>query len=184
MSNPNPSPQAYNAILASVLRQQNYSFWSAEQDVSNLSNGHYGTYSATANKQFGDIDVRLMAAYRTFDSVGTAVSRGLPFESNTYKYNFPKYESWQTELTVNGKSFDDKLQWTTGLFFFKERSPNDGGFLYQFLPSAAGPPQAVAGRQFSITDWSNNSEQNTSYAAYAQATYNIWSDTRLTAGVR
>lgn len=184
VSNPNPSPQAYNAILASVLRQQNYSFWSAEQSISNLSAGDYGTYSATANKQFGDTDVRLMAAYRTFDSVGTAVSRGLPFESNTYKYKFPNYQSWQSELTVNGKSFDNRLQWTTGLFFFTERSPNDGGFLYQFLPSAAGPPQAVAGRQFSITDWSNNSEQNTSYAAYAQATYNIWSDTRFTAGVR
>ena len=63
-------------------------------------------------------------------------------------------------------------------------SPNDGGFLYQFLPSAAGPPTAAAGKQFSITDWSNNSEQNSSYAAYAQATYSIWSDTRFTAGVR
>jgi len=184
VSNPNPSPQAYNAILASVLREQTYGFWSAEQDVSNFSTGHYGTYSATANKRFGDIDVRLMAAYRTFDSVGTAVSRGLPFESNTYRYNFPNYHSWQTELTVNGKSFDNRLQWTTGLFFFNEQSPNDGGFLYQFLPSAGGPPQAVAGRQFSITDWSNNSEKNSSYAAYAQATYSILPSTRFTAGVR
>src|SRR4051812_8017346 len=173
VSNPNPSPQAYNAILASVLREQNYSFWSAEQDVSNLSQGHYGTYSATANKTFGDVDVRLMAAYRTFDNTGTAVSRGLPYESNTYKYRFPNYQSWQTELTVNGRSFDNKLQWTTGLFFFNEKSPNDGGFLYQFLPSAAGPPTAAAGKQFSITDWSNNSERNSSYAAYAQATYSI-----------
>jgi len=184
VSNPNPSPQAYNAILASVLREQTYGFWSAEQDVSNFSTGHYGTYSATANKRFGDIDVRMMAAYRTFDSVGTAVSRGLPFESNTYRYNFPNYHSWQTELTVNGKSFDNRLQWTTGLFFFNEQSPNDGGFLYQFLPSAGGPPQAVAGRQFSITDWSNNSEKNSSYAAYAQATYSILPSTRFTAGVR
>ena len=184
VSNPNPSPQAYNTILASVMREQTRSFWSAEQDVSNLSAGHYGTYSATANKNIGDIDVRLMAAYRTFDNVGTAVSRGLPFESNTYDYNFPDYKSWQTELTVNGKSFDNKLQWTTGLFYFNERSPNDGGFLYQFLPSAAGPPTAVAGKQFSITNWSNNSEKNSSYAAYAQATYSIWPDTRFTAGVR
>src|SRR3954467_7595193 len=184
VSNPNPSPQAYNAILASVLREQTYGFWSAEQDISNLSAGHYGSYPATANKKFGDIDVRLMAAFRTFNSTGTAVSRGLPFESNTYKYNFPNYQSWQSELTVNGRSFDDKLQWTTGLFYFNERSPNDGGFLYQFLPSAAGPPTAAAGKQFSVTDWSNNSEQNSSYAAYAQATYSIWSDTRFTVGGR
>lgn len=184
VSNPNPSPQAYNAILASVLREQTYGFWSAEQDISNLSQGRYQTYSATANKRLGDVDVRFMAAYRTFTNTGTAVSRGLPFESNTYKYFFPNYESWQSELTVNGKSFDNRLQWTTGLFFFNERSPNDGGFLYQFLPSAAGPPAAAAGKQFNITDWSNNSEKNSSYAAYAQATYSIWSDTRFTAGVR
>lgn len=184
VSNPNPSPQAYNTVLASVAREQTYGFWSAEQDISNLSAGHYGTYSATANKKFDNVDVRLMAAYRTFDNTGTAVSRGTPYESNTYKYNFPDYESWQSELTVNGKSFDNKLQWTTGLFYFSERSPNDGGFLYQFLPSAAGPPTAAAGKQFSITDWSNNSEKNSSYAAYAQATYSIWSDTRFTAGMR
>jgi len=182
VSNPNPSPQAYNAILASVLREQNYGFWSAEQDISNLSAGHYETYSATANKKFDDIDVRLMAAYRTFDNTGTAVSRGLPFESNTYKYNFPKYESWQSELTVNGKALDNKLQWTAGLFYFTERSPNDGGFLYQFLPSAGSGPTAL--RPLQVTDWSNNSEKNSSYAAYAQATYSIWSDTRFTAGVR
>jgi iron complex outermembrane receptor protein len=125
-----------------------------------------------------------MAAYRTFNNNGTAVSRGLPFESNTYKYNFPDYESWQTELTVNGKAIDNKLQWTTGVFFFSERSPNDGGFLYQFLPVAAGPPLAQTGKQINVTDWSNNSESNSSYAAYAQATYSIWSDTRVTAGVR
>ena len=34
-----------------------------------------------------------MAAYRTFDNTGTAVSRGQPFESNTYDYNFPNYQS-------------------------------------------------------------------------------------------
>ena len=185
VSNPNPSPQAYNAILASALRQQNYGFWSAEQDISNLSQGHYQTYSATANKSFDDIDVRLMAAYRTFDNTGTAVSRGLPFESNTYDYNFPKYESWQSELTVNGKALAGKLQWTTGLFFFNERSPNDGGFLYQFLPSAGSAPAATpANRQFQFTNWSNNSEENSSYAAYAQGTYSIRADTRFTAGVR
>ena len=184
VSNPNPSPQAYNSLLASVMREQNYSFWSTEQDISDLSAGHYGTYSATANKTFGDVDARLMAAYRTFSNTGTAVSRGQPYESNTYDYNFPNYQSWQTELTVNGKSFDNKLQWTTGLFFFQEQSPNDGGFLYQFLPSAAGPPTAASGKQLQVTDWSHNSEKNSSYAAYAQATYSIWSDTRFTAGVR
>ena len=184
VSNPNPSPLAYNSLLQSVAREQQSGFWSADQDVSSLSQGHYETYSATANKSIGDIDIRAMAAYRTFTNTGTAVSRGQPFEANTYVYNFPYYHSYQSELTVNGKSFAGKLNWTTGLFWFNEKSPNDGGQLYLFLPSAGSAPTAAGGKQLTVTDWSHNSEQNSSYAAYAQATYSITPDTRFTAGVR
>jgi iron complex outermembrane receptor protein len=184
VSNPNTSPATYNTFLNSIAREQVAGFWSVDQDVSNQSRGNYGTYSAIINKSFGDIDVRLMGAYRTFENFGTAVSRGQPFETNTYRYSFPNYQSYQSELTVNGKALNNKLQWTTGLFYFNERSPNDGGQLYLFLPSAGSAPTAAAGKQITITDWSNNSEMNSSYAAYAQGTYSIWSDTRLTAGVR
>ena len=184
VSNPNPSPLAYNSLLQSVAREQVSGFWSADQDVSNLSQGHYETYSATANKSIGDIDIKAMAAYRTFANTGTAVSRGQPFEANTYVYNFPYYHSYQSEVTVNGKSFGGKLNWTTGLFWFNEKSPNDGGQLYLFLPSAGSAPTAAGGKQLTVTDWSHNSEQNSSYAAYAQGTYSITPDTRFTAGVR
>ena len=87
-----------------------------------------------------------MAAYRTWDSTGTAVSRGQPFATNIYIYNTPDYQSWQSELTVNGSALDDKLKWTTGLFYFTEQSPNDGGMLYLFLPSAGSAP-SPSGRQ-------------------------------------
>ncbi|HEY4274652.1 MAG TPA: TonB-dependent receptor, partial [Rhizomicrobium sp.] len=184
VSNVNPSPAAYNSLLNSVAREQQYGFWSAEQAVSNLNVGHYQTYSATANKSFGDTSVKLMTAYRTWNSTGQAISRGQPFETNTYLYNTPNYESWQSELTVNGSAFADKLKWTTGLFYFNERSPNDGGLLYLFLPSAGSAPQAAGGKQITITDWTRNSEENSSYAGYAQLTYSIFSDTRVTAGVR
>lgn len=184
VSGVNPSPAAYNALLNSVQRQQAAGFWTAEQAVSNLSRGSYRTYSITADKSFGDIDVRWMGGYRTWQNFGTAVSRGQPFETNTYLYQFPNYQSWQTELTVNGNALNDRLKWTTGLFYFRERSPNDGGYLYLFLPSAGSAPSPVAGRQLTVTDSSRNSEENTSYAFYAQATYNLFSDTRVTAGIR
>ncbi|HEY2836057.1 MAG TPA: TonB-dependent receptor, partial [Rhizomicrobium sp.] len=184
VSNPNPSPAAYNSVLNSIAREQKFGFWSAEQALSNLDEGHYQTYSATANKSFEDFSVKLMAAYRTWDSTGTAVSRGQPFVTNSYFYNTPNYESWQSELTVNGSAFDDKLKWTTGLFYFTEQSPNDGGTLYLFLPSAGSAPTATSGKQITITDWSHNSEENSSYAGYAQLTYSILPDTRVTAGVR
>ncbi len=183
-SNPNPSPAAYNSVLNSLAREQNYGFWSTEQAVSDVDVGHYQTYSAIANKSLGDTNVKLMAAYRTWDSTGTAVSRGQPFATNIYTYNTPDYESWQSELTVNGSAMDDKLKWTTGLFYFTERSPNDGGMLDLFSTNAGAPPSPISGKQITVTDWSKNSEQNSSYAAYAQVTYSIWSDTRVTAGAR
>jgi iron complex outermembrane recepter protein len=184
VSNVNPAPAAYNALLNSLAREQTDGFWSTEQAKSNFSTGHYETLSATANKNLGDMDVKLMTAYRTWNNSGTAVSRGQPFETNTYVYNFPDYQSWQSELTVTGTALDSKLKWTTGLFYFNENSPNDGGKLYLFLPSAGSAPTAAPGKQITITDWSGNSEVNSSYAGYAQATYSIRDDTRLTAGVR
>ncbi|HKD47534.1 MAG TPA: TonB-dependent receptor [Rhizomicrobium sp.] len=179
----NTSPLAYNALINSVNRQQAYGFWSTEQTLSNADVGHYHTVSATADKLFGDVDVKLLGAYRWFDSFGSSNSRGLPYDTTNFSYGFPRYQSWQSELTVNGNGFDNRLKWTTGLFFFQESSPDDGGSEYLFLPSA-GSPAPAAGKQITVTDWSNNGERNTSYAAYAQGTYSITSDTRLTAGVR
>jgi iron complex outermembrane receptor protein len=191
VSGVNTSPAAYNAVLNSVAREQTYGFWSTEQAKNGLSKGHYQTYSLTANKAIDDINIKAMAAYRTWDNSGISVSRGQPFETNTYNYNFPQYESWQSEVTVTGKALDDKLQWTAGLFYFNERSPNDGGTLALFStnggsvpPAAPSGPAAASGKQITFTDWSHNSEENSSYAAYAQGTYTLWDDTRLTAGVR
>src|SRR6185503_11007655 len=81
-------------------------------------------------------------------------------------------------------AFADRVKWTGGLFYFDERSPNDGSLLYLFLPSAGGAPTAASGKQLTITDSRANGEENRSYAAYAQATWTILDGTRLTAGVR
>jgi iron complex outermembrane receptor protein len=180
----NTDPRAYNALLNSVAREQKYGFWSTEQAVSNVSVGHYQTWSATANKSLGDLDVRLMSAYRTWDNNGTAVSRGQPYVNNAYIYQFPDYQSWQSELTVNGTAMDSRLKWTAGLFYFNERSPNDGGYLYLIPTSTGGPPLPAPNKQITITDGSRNTEENSSYAGYAQATYTVLEGTRLTAGVR
>ena len=181
----NTGPAAYNSLLNSVAREQTEGFWSTEQAESNLDVGHYQTVSATADKKFDDdIDVKLLGAYHWFDSTGQAISRGLPYVANIYLYQIPKYQSWQSELTVTGNEFDNRLKWTGGLFFFEESDPKDGGFQYLFLPSAGAPPSAVSGKQITVTNSSSNGELNISYAGYAQATYAILPDTRVTAGVR
>ena len=53
------------------------------------------------------------------------------------------------------------------------------------LPSAGSAPTAAAGKQITVTDWSQQQRaEHRPMPAYAQATYSIWPDTRLTAGVR
>jgi len=177
----NSDPAAYNALLNSVAREQNYGFWSTEQTVSNQDVGHYQTVSATVNKRFGDVDVKWLTAYRWWDNRGTSVGRGLPYDTADYEYIVPDYKSVQSELTVNGNALDNKLQWTAGLFYFMEDSPHDGGLFYLFLPSSVTPQP---GKGITLQDGGANSQRNSSYAVYGQATYAITPDTRFTAGIR
>ena len=178
----NTAPASYNALLNSVAREQTEGFWSTEQSVSDADIGHYHTLSAIADQLIGDVDVKLTAAYRGYDDHGSSNSRGLPYLTTTYLYQDPNYQSWQSELTVTGSEFENRLKWTAG-FFLEESDPNSGGYEYLFLPSQiqAAP---VSGKQISVTDWANNGARNTSYAGYAQATYAVTDDTRITAGVR
>ncbi len=177
----NTATAAYNSTLNSIAREQTYGFWSTEQAVSNLGAGHYQTYSATADQHLDFADVKLVTAYRTWDNVNTAASRGQPYETNTYHFSIPDYQSWQSELTLNGSALGDSVKWTSGLFYFTEGAA-DGALLYQFLPSAGQAPSAT--KPITITDSRNNRERNSSYAAYAQATWTVFEGTRLTAGIR
>jgi iron complex outermembrane receptor protein len=180
----NTDPAAYNALLNSVARVKSRGFWTTEQALTNYNVGHYQTYSGSVDKAFSSkVSAKLTAAYRTWDTTGLASSRGLPYATNIFIYGTPDYKSYQTELTINGSSFDDRLNWTTGLFYFRENSPNDGDQLYLFLPSG-NVPAAAAGRQITYTDSTRNDGENISYAAYAQGTYKVRPDTRITAGLR
>jgi iron complex outermembrane receptor protein len=174
---------AYNALLNSVAREQGYGFWSTEQAISNDDVGHFQVVSSAVEKTFGQIDVKLTGAYRWFDTSGDAVSRGLPYATNIFLYDTPAYRSYQSELTVNGSDFSNRLKWTVGLFFFRETSPDDGDQLYLFLPSGIAPA-AAAGKQITYTNPTHNSQENTSYAGYTQATWSLTPRTRITAGVR
>jgi iron complex outermembrane receptor protein len=178
----NSDPASYNALLNSVAREQKYGFWSTEQTASNRDVGRYQTVSATVNKDFGEgLSLKWLTAYRWWDNRGTSIGRGLPYNTADYEYIVPDYKSWQSELTLSGKALADRLDWTTGLFFFQEDSPHDGGLFYLFIPSSVTPQP---GKAITLQDGSRNSQRNTSYAAYAQATYAVLPDTRLTAGLR
>jgi iron complex outermembrane receptor protein len=176
-------PSAYNALLNSVARDQAAGFWTTDQAISNVDKGRYYTTSGTIDRTIGGIDAKLLLAHRWWHTIGSSQNRGLPYVTNVFLYRTPDYTSNQAELTLNGDAFARRLKWTAGLFYFGEKSPDDGDQLYLFLPSG-NAPAAVAGRQITYTDASGNGGANRSYAAYAQATYSITGDTRLTVGAR
>ena len=176
-------PSAYNSLLSSVARAQTEGFWSIEQAAPNYDVGHFQVVSGVVDKMFGNIDVRLTAAYRWFDTTGASISRGLPYDTNIFIYDTPDYKSYQSELTVNGSEFDNRLKWTSGLFYFRETSPDDGDQNYLFLPSGV-TPTAATGKQITYTNPTTNGQENTSYAGYLQSTFSVRPDTRITAGVR
>ena len=180
----NADPASYNALLNSVARVKSRGFWTTEQALTNYSVGHYETYSAQVDKALNDkLDLQVTAAYRNWDTSGIASSRGLPYATNIFAYGTPNYRSYQAEATLNGRSFDDRLKWTTGLFYFRETSARDGDSVFLYLPSG-NIPAAAAGRQITYTDGTRNGGENRSYAAYAQGTYDLTPKTRLTAGAR
>ena len=117
-------PAAYNSLLNSLAREQADGFWTMDQAISNADVGHYRTYSATANKSSGDIDVKLMAR---LSRLGQYRHRGQPRPALRHQrsivYSMPDYQSWQSELTVNGKALDDKLKWTSGPVLLQRAQP-------------------------------------------------------------
>ena len=134
-------------------------------------------------RRCGDIDVKLLGAYRWFDSSGTSNSRGLSYDTTIFSYAIPRYQSWQSELTVNGNALDNRLKWTTGLFFFEESDPDDGGSEYLFLPSAGSRRRRVGQadhRHRLVEQWR---AQHQLCGLCPGAPTASTSDTRLTAGV-
>ena len=176
----NADPRAYNALLNSLARQTG-DFWTVDQAVSNYNTGHFQSVSGTADKDFGDINLRLLGGYRWTSTSGKATSRGAPYHNTQFTYLDPDYDAATAELTVNGAL--GPVQWTAGTFYFRE-SANNQGILNSLFSTNHVRPQPVAGRQVTLTDSSGSAGVNSSYAGYAQATYSVLDGLRFTGGVR
>ena len=178
----NTDPRAYNALLNSLARQQG-DFWSVDQSENNYNVGHYQSVSGVYDRQFGDISMKLLGGYRWTATEGFYASRGAPYDTLQNEAEDPDYDATTAELTFNGNAFDNAVQWTTGAFFFSESVSQQGNRDYLFSTNQVRP-QPVSGRQITLTDTTGNAGTNTSTAGYAQATYNVTPDLRVTGGVR
>ncbi len=104
---------------------------------------------------------------------------------NTYEFNFPNYESWQSELTLNGESVQRHAEMDyRPVLFQRKPAPMMAACCISSCRRPAARRRRCRGRQLTVTDSRNNDMENSSYAAYAQFTYNVTPSTRFTLGGR
>ncbi len=113
--------------------------------------------------------VKSITAWRQIRwNIGTDLD-GLP-ESMQEVTDTQGQRQFSEELQLNGKAFDDKLDYTAGLYYF-----NESGFVHDFVPFDTG--------YLYVYDYDNNIK-TASYAGYLHLDYKLTDKWGLTAGVR
>ena len=114
-----------------------------------------------------DLSVKSITSYRTLESQFGRDADNLPFNQQVELFLSVDYEVWSQELQLSGTSFDDKLDWTVGGYYYYEDGVED-----DFVSFASF--DINSGGFFSTED----------FAAFAQGTYHVTDQLSLTAGFR
>jgi iron complex outermembrane recepter protein len=146
-----------------------------DQWVSDKNNGTYPTYSnidtwnstlAIEWKINEDLTLKSITAYRDLDSEFARDSDESPLK---ILHLFDNYQSDQVsqEIQLMGSSFDGKLDWITGFYYFDENGNNQNLL------------------EFSIADFISGSKFGSeSKALFAQGTYHVNDKLDITVGMR
>ncbi|MEO5598553.1 MAG: TonB-dependent receptor, partial [Novosphingobium sp.] len=159
-----------NAARTGANTAGNFSF----EKVNNLGITNKTTFD------LGGAKLKNIFGYRKIKSQVYGDLDGLPgnfISSNQYK----DIQEYSEELQLQGNAFDNKLEYTTGLFYFVEKG-RDGSVSAQFpeLSTAFGVP-AIAG--FLLTG-NRGYGTATSYAAYGAITYSLSDQFKFSGGLR
>ncbi|MDX9874745.1 MAG: TonB-dependent receptor [Spongiibacteraceae bacterium] len=127
------------------------------------------SYSLLASYQLNDnIEFRSLTGYNEANHRQRTDYDLTEFDVWMYDETYD-IEYYSQEFQLNGTTFDDRLNWVTGIFYLHEESRQDRK---RFLPTEpAGNPE------YGDTD-------NTSYAVFAQGTYSLTDKLSATLGVR
>src|SRR5690606_13022702 len=116
-----------------------------------------------------EITVKAIGAYRELDEVVTGTDYdNSPYEILTVDIGLTGYRMWSGELQVSGSSFNNTLDWTTGIFAFNEQGLDES--FSQF-----GPPYIQS---------SSADVENSSHAVFSQANYHFTDELIGTFGLR
>ncbi len=154
------------------------------------------TLGVTANWDIGDVgpitglNAKSISAWRKtlqiadedLDAVGAPTLMRI-------QPQFDRTTQLSQELQFSGRTFNDRLFLSTGLYFFKERTPQNmlhlsAGISPEYHGPEVGMPAGIYGTIFTESAKEILSTKNTAYAWYGQADFEITKQIELSAGIR
>lgn len=127
--------------------------------------------SLTASYSFSTSEFKSITAYRSTEGRFNRDGDGTPFPIGEQTRQID-YEQFSQEFQLSGYSFDDRLNWTLGAYFFDEEATDN---VFVSLGNLFGPPPSID---------IDNLVDNQSFAVFSQGTYSLTDDLSITAGLR
>ena len=140
----------------------------------NSNRGNIWGTAATITWGFSGATLKSITSYRHIHTHNDIDPDGSPL-AILDQYNPVRQKQISQELQISGKSFDDKLNWVGGVYYFREVADDNT------YNNVVGPLQPF-GVDANFTQALHIT--NSSYAAYAQGTYNLTDKLRATVGIR
>jgi len=128
------------------------------------------------------LSLKSITAYREVDSRFGRDAYNLPFQFTSGTTDEYSQDQFTQEIQLQGLSFDDRLNWVTGIFYLQENGENLNRV---FFNSASLPPfTGVPPTSPIVTLISGGKVDNISVAGFAQGTFDMTEQISVTAGLR
>lgn len=140
---------------------------------------HYDVwgFSGVVNYQISpDVSIKSITAYRGVKGFAGRDGDSSPY-AITETVSNDDNRQFSQEFQLNGSSFDDRLKWTTGLYYMHQKLRND--IVAKLWDGLVNTTVNIDFNAFSLSELSGDS-----YAVFGQGTFDITPRLHLTAGAR
>jgi len=155
--------------------------WLTGSDFTNYATGGnasesdlWGT-SLTATWTSGNYNIRSITSYRNNETYYAVDPDASPI-TIINETSRSKQDQFSQEFQINGSSFEDRLEWVAGLYYFTEEGS------VSIADLVLEPIQLATGMELNFN--TDLHIENKSYAAYGQGTFSVTDKLKLTAGLR
>jgi iron complex outermembrane receptor protein len=187
--NPNdPNLAFYNSFLTSQglapvdgrwITTNPHDTWAGERNEDDNDNRGI---ALTLNARLGEATLKSITAYRRLEAQTAYSFLPSPYPVAEQELNLTQSQ-WSEELQLLGTSFSGRLEWITGLFWFRESASDKQSvpFFQPVIATGDGSFERVPGG-FSFVNYI--SQITDSYAGYAQGTWHFNDRLSATLGAR